>query len=184
MFFGCFVLTSSCYICRDTDGKGVPTLKEITELSLPPSDPVLHPSRKAKTYAAYRKSQHYKSVKDCVEALTKDRIAKILSDASKAEDWEDQQEAIDALFEALQEEARDDPSMDILSKHPSFPSWVDRGLEEVLQASQRRVLKEPLGDPKTDTTTPVEAEESEENTDALEASDTTQSSSSSSSSSS
>ena len=132
------------------DGKGVPTLGEIAGFSLPAADPALHPARKTKTYAAYRKSRHYGMVKECVAGLAKDRVGELLEkaaaassaasgeDGTETDDWSD---AVDALFEDLQEEAKADPSMDILSKHPAFPSWVDRGLEEFLQASQKEALQ-------------------------------------------
>ncbi len=125
------------------DGKGIPTLQEIVELSLPQSDPELHPARKTKTYAAYRKSQHYAAVKDCVQKLAKDRVEALLKEASASgeDDRGAHQESVDALFETLQEEAKADASMDILSKHPSFPSWVDRGLEEYLRTSQTKALE-------------------------------------------
>ena len=120
------------------------------EFSLPESDPELHPARKTKTYAAYRKSQHYCFVKDCVETLAKDRVTALLREANNSNintNTSDKiscaaahQESVDALFEALQEEAKVDPSMDILSKHPAFGSWVDRGLEEYLRAAQKEVL--------------------------------------------
>eukprot|EP00531_Pseudo-nitzschia_arenysensis_P014833 CAMPEP_0116137488 /NCGR_PEP_ID=MMETSP0329-20121206/12273_1 /TAXON_ID=697910 /ORGANISM="Pseudo-nitzschia arenysensis, Strain B593" /LENGTH=642 /DNA_ID=CAMNT_0003632403 /DNA_START=284 /DNA_END=2212 /DNA_ORIENTATION=+ len=124
------------------DGKGIPTLQQIVDLSLPHSDAELHPARKTKTYAAYRKSQHYAAVKDCVEKLAKERVEALLKEASaSSEDRTSHQESVDALFEALQEEAKADESMDILSKHPSFASWVDRGLEEYLQAAQKEALQ-------------------------------------------
>jgi len=125
------------------DGKAIPTLQEIVELSLPQSDPELHPAQKTKTYAAYRKSQHYAAVKDCVQKLAKNRVEALLKDASASgEDGRGAHQAsVDALFEALQEEAKTDASMDILSKHPSFPSWVDRGLEEYLRTSQTKALE-------------------------------------------
>jgi len=125
------------------DGKGISTLDEIAELSLPASDAELHPSRKAKTYAAYRKRRHYEMVRDCVAALAKDRVAGILERAAASDgDRDDWSDAVDALFEELQEEAKVDPSMDILSKHPAFPSWVDRGLEDFLRASEKEALQQ------------------------------------------
>ncbi len=130
--------------CKNLDGKGIPTLQEIVDLSLPHSDPELHPTRKTKTYAAYRKSQHYAAVKDCVEKLAKGRVGALLKEASSSsEDKASHQESVDALFEALQEEVKADESMDILSKHPSFASWVDRGLEEYLQTAQKEALEVP-----------------------------------------
>jgi len=122
------------------DGGGIPTLQSIAELSLPGSDPALHPSRKTKTYAAYRKSRHFSDVADCVERLAKVRVEVLLKEASGGDDPSDQQDAIDALFEALQEEAKADGAMDILVKHPSFPSWVDRGLELYLRTAQNEAL--------------------------------------------
>lgn len=134
-------------VLPNQDGGGIPTLQEIAELSLPISDPLLHPARKTKTYAAFRKSHNYKEVKACVEKLAKDRVAALLKKAAEAskggnttddgdEHWTDLQDSVDALFETLQEEAKTDPPMDILSLHPSFPSWVDRGLEEVLRDAE------------------------------------------------
>ena len=143
------------------DEKGIPTLQEIVEFSLPSSDPVLHPSRKTKTYAAYRKSQHFAAVKECVAGLAKDRVAALLKEASNSDDSSVHQDTVDALFESIQEEAKVDPSMDILSKHPNFPNWVDRGLEEYLRTAQQEALSD----------TPTE--KSEENTkDEEEAADT------------
>lgn len=111
-------------------------------MSLPGSDPGLHPAVKTKTYAAYRKSQHYSEVRDCVERLAKARVATLLKAASSGggEDTHNQQDVVDALFEDLQKEAKVDAAMDILSKHPTFPDWVDRGLEEYLRKAENEAL--------------------------------------------
>ena len=120
-------------------------------MTLPVSGPTLHPARSAKTYAAYRKSQLFKDVTECVERLAKDRVQALLTKAkakfnssgdgntgdNNDDVWMDRQDAIDALFESLQEEAKVDNSMDVLSKHPEFPRWVERGLEDYLRAAQQ-----------------------------------------------
>lgn len=135
----------------DEDGTGgIPTLQTIAELSLPGSDPGLHPAVKTKTYAAYRKSQHYSEVRDCVERLAKARVATLLKAAAavassggvsgESDDTHNQQDVVDALFEDLQKEAKTDAAMDILSKHPKFPDWVDRGLEEYLRKAEKEAL--------------------------------------------
>lgn len=125
---------------------------------MPTADAELHPTRKTKTYAAYRKSQQFAAVKDCVQVLAKDRVAALLEKASGSEDMSVYQETVDALFENMQEEAKADPSMDILSKHPNFPKWVDRGLEEYLRSAQQEA--------RNDTATEASEAKSEETTDA------------------
>jgi len=130
----------------DKEGGGIPTLEHLVELSLPSPDPVLHPSRHTKSYAAYRKRRHFSDVRDCVERLARGRVEAMLAN-NKSNDnadddaaWMDKQDAVDRLFEDLQKEAEADGAMDILSKHPEFPKWVDRGLEEHLREAQQAAL--------------------------------------------
>jgi len=129
------------------DGNGIPTLEALAAMTIPASDPTLHPARETKTYASYRKSQHAKAVRECVETLAKARVAALLESAKGGNNnnnnddddddaWRSRQDAVDALFEALQEEAKADESMDVLSLHPEFPRWVERGLEDYLRDAQ------------------------------------------------
>jgi len=159
------------------DGEGIPTLEALSAMTLPVSGPTLHPARSTKTYAAYRKSQLFKDVKDCVERLAKDRVQALLTKAksnslggSGDDDdvWMDRQDAIDALFESLQNEAKADDSMDILSKHPEFPRWVERGLEDYLRAAQEqhRIAATSTTDEKKDEGDEAKNEDGEAKADA------------------
>ena len=60
---------------------------------------------------------------------------------------------VDALFEDLQKEAKTDAAMDILSKHPKFPDWVDRGLEEYLRTAEKEALLTASSEEKEEETT-------------------------------
>eukprot|EP00536_Pseudo-nitzschia_multiseries_P013392 jgi/Psemu1/211481/e_gw1.570.31.1 len=174
------------------DGTGIPTLESLAAMTLPAADPKLHPARATKTYAAYRKSQHARAVRECVERLAGDRVAALLKTAAgtgtpsnsndsnsdsnnnnNSEAWRDRQDAVDALFEAMQDEAKNDEAMDILSKHPGFPRWVERGLEDYLRDAQKAHANEEVA---------ATEETSETATATFTASDSSSSSSSSSSS--
>ena len=50
-------------------------------------------------------------------------------------DWDDKQDAVDELFESIEEEIS--KKEEILGKHPLFGKWVERALEEYLQSVRK-----------------------------------------------
>lgn len=106
---------------------GIPTLATLANMSLPPpASP--HPGLgQAKAYARYRKQAQYKHVAKQVRELAKDRVEFIM----KLSDWDQKQDAVDELFESVQDELK--AKEDVLGMHPEFGKLVERGLEEYLQ---------------------------------------------------
>lgn len=92
----------------------------------PPASP--HPGvGQAKAYAKYRKQAQYQYIAQQVRKVAKDRVETIMS----LSDWDQKQDAVDELFERVQEELK--VKEDILGMHPEFGKWVERGLEEYLR---------------------------------------------------
>lgn len=105
----------------------IPTLTELASLALPPA-PLPHPGQgESKVYALQRKRAQYRHIMEQVKALAADRIEPIQA----LESWEEKQDAVDQLFEEIEFELKE--KEDILGKHPSFGSWVERALEEYLR---------------------------------------------------
>ena len=112
--------------CRFADG--IPTLSTIAEMKLPPPA-APHPGfGETKEYAKYRKKLHYDHICKKVKELAKPKIDAIISLPS----WDDKQDAVDELFEFVQEEMKKEE--EILGKHPEFATWVDRALQEFLRS--------------------------------------------------
>lgn len=109
---------------------GVPTLDELSKISLPPPPPP-HPSAAAKEYAALRRQQQYKYILGRVAALAKDQVASI----EKLETWEEKQNAVDELFESIEFTLKKKEL--VLGCHPKFPMWVEQAIEEYLESVQR-----------------------------------------------
>lgn len=117
---------------------GVPTLGELSGLELPPplpphpghGDPVRH--------ARYRKRRMKERLRASIQVAAHDDLRRIV----EMESWEEKQEAVDDLFEAIEERVREREP--VLGKLPNFSEIVEKGLEDVLlmvQAKMRGAAK-------------------------------------------
>lgn len=105
---------------------GIPTLSALATMSLPP-EPCPHPGLgKTKEYAAFRKKFHYNQIAKKVEDLAKPKLDAIL----KLTQWQEKQDAVDELFESVEEQLR--TQEEILGLHPDFGKWVEKALEKYL----------------------------------------------------
>ena len=112
---------------------GVPTLQQLSELDLPPSLSD-HPGHGSpKQYATYRKNQIRSRFRTAIQLSIHDDLQKIL----KMESWSDKQEAVDALFEVIEDRVREREP--VLGKLPDFGVMVENGLEQVLRIVQSRM---------------------------------------------
>lgn len=112
---------------------GVPTLKQLSELDLPPSLSV-HPGHGSpKQYANHRKKHIRSRLRMAIQLSIHDDLQKIL----QMESMSDKQEAVDALFEVIEERVRERES--VLGKLPEFATLVENGLEQVLRMVQGRM---------------------------------------------
>lgn len=84
-----------------------------------------------KEYAAHRKDYHYRYLSDKVKEMAQPRIEAILA----IPEWDDKQDAVDSLFESIEEDLRAEEN--ILGKHPHFGKWVERALEQCLQSVKK-----------------------------------------------
>ena len=109
---------------------GVPTLAELSKISLPPPPPP-HPSSAAKEYAAHRRRLQYKYILGRVASLAKVEVARI----EKLATWEEKQDAVDELFESIEFTLKKKEV--VLGRHPLFPMWVEQALEEYLESVQK-----------------------------------------------
>ena len=109
---------------------GVPTLAALASMSVP-SEPCPHPGLgQTKEYAAYRKKYHYDYVSKQVEEIAKPIVDRIM----KISTWEQKQDAVDEMFETVEEQLRNQE--EILGLHPDFGTWVSTALEEYLAKVQ------------------------------------------------
>mmetsp|Transcript_38700 Transcript_38700/g.93554 ORF Transcript_38700/g.93554 Transcript_38700/m.93554 type:complete len:654 (-) Transcript_38700:146-2107(-) len=110
---------------------GIPTLSTLASISLPePASP--NPGEgKTKAYATYRKNFHYKYIETKVIEAAEPKMEGIL----KLTDMNDKQDAVDMLFENVEEELRQ--KEEILGKHPHFSKWVERALETYLENTKK-----------------------------------------------
>jgi len=112
---------------------GVPTLQQLSELDLPPSLSV-HPGHGSpKQYATHRKKHIKSRLKMAIQLSIHDDLQKIL----QMESWSDKQEAVDALFEVIEDRVREREP--VLGKQPEFGAMVENGLEQVLRMVQGRM---------------------------------------------
>lgn len=112
---------------------GVPTLQQLSELDLPPplSD---HPGHGSpKQYATARKKKIRSRLKMAIQLSIHDDLQKII----KMESWSDKQEAVDALFEVIEERVREKEP--VLGKLPDFGATVENELEQVLRMVQGKM---------------------------------------------
>lgn len=112
---------------------GVPTLQQLSKLDLPPSLSA-HPGHGSpKQYATHRKKQIRSRIRMAIQLSIHDDLQKIL----QMESWSDKQEAVDALFEVIEERVREREP--VLGKLPEFGAMVENGLEQVLRMVQGRM---------------------------------------------
>eukprot|EP00934_Nitzschia_sp_Nitz4_P004956 Nitzschia sp. Nitz4//scaffold43_size134323//34206//36244//NITZ4_003287-RA/size134323-augustus-gene-0.218-mRNA-1//1//CDS//3329551912//4946//frame0 len=110
--------------------EGIPTLAALATMPLPPSD-IPHPGLgQAKQYASYRKSLHYKYISEKVNDMVKPQLERIL----KLKTWEEKQDAVDELFESVEDKLRSQE--EILGAHPEFGAWVEQAVEACLSKAQ------------------------------------------------
>ena len=112
---------------------GVPTLKQLSCLSLPPS---LHPHPghgSPAIHSTARKRHLSKRLRTSIQLSIADDLQSILQMSS----WEEKQEAVDGLFEVIVERVgKREP---VLKQLPDFAERVEDGLEQVLRMVHSRV---------------------------------------------
>ncbi len=114
---------------------GIPTLSVLASMSLPP-EASPHPGLgQAKDYAEYRKEYHYNYIAGRVFAIAQPKVERIV----KLKTWEEKQDAVDELFESVEEQIRKEEV--ILGLQPQFPGWVTKALEDFLTKVQNGELK-------------------------------------------
>jgi hypothetical protein len=117
----------------------IPTLQALaspSEVPLPKKGPPPHPGLgQAKSYALYRKRSQYQYISEQVKALAEPKVAAIESTFKNMnDDVDSKQDAIDELYEDIDNELRDREP--IMGKHPMFSKWVQKALEEYLTNKQ------------------------------------------------
>ena len=113
---------------------GVPTLRKLANIALPPPPPPSPGqgrSRAGRTgnveYGKWRAVQLENHIAQKVKQKAEPQIQKILA----LESWDDKQEAIDELFERVEAELGEEES--VLKLHPRFGEWVETSLEKYLE---------------------------------------------------
>lgn len=112
---------------------GVPTLEELSELPLPPSV-ASHPVYNAQAYVKYYRKQEFKRIYKEVKKISKPRITKILALESDLE----RQEAIDLLYETIEEEMMEKEGVRLGDK-ARFSKLVERATMKVLMDTNRSI---------------------------------------------
>ena len=103
-----------------------------------PRPPALHPgSGKPRNYVNFRRAKQYQYIKSKVIESVEPKLPSI----QKLPTWEEKQDAIDELFENTEFEIKDEEQ--VLGKHPKFGNWVEKALEEYLEAVQKEDGDEP-----------------------------------------
>lgn len=110
---------------------GIPTLSTLANLALPAVASPNPGEGETKAYATYRKNFHYKYIETKVIEAAEPKMEAIL----KLTDMNDKQDAVDMLFENMEQELRQ--KEEILCKHPLFSKWVERALETYLQTVKK-----------------------------------------------
>jgi len=131
----------SVRVWEDKGGNiGVPTLGEMASLTLPASlSP--HPGHSAGgssspvAYSKFRKRRLQNKLRTSIQLAIADDLRNILGMTS----WEEKQEAVDALYEGIEERVREREP--ILGKLPEFGNMVEEGLEKVLAMVHARMQK-------------------------------------------
>ena len=105
----------------------------MSNLDLPTSLPA-HPGHGTPSiHAKARKKNLSKRLRTAIQVSIADDLANILTLTS----WEEKQEAVDRLFEVIEERVREKEP--VLAKLPDFKERVEDGLEQVLRMVQSRV---------------------------------------------
>ena len=109
----------------------MPTLSALSSIPLPPSQAPHPASGNPKPYTKHARRSIQKEIQAAVEATAADRVTKIMSLSS----WEEKQDAVDELFESVEEELRNSDSgrMSVLAAQPKFGDWVEASLERYLK---------------------------------------------------
>jgi len=123
---------------------GIPTLGTLASIKLPASASPNPGEGKTKAYATYRKNFHYRYIAEQVKDAAEAKIESIL----KLTDMNDKQDAVDMLFENIEEELQQKEK--ILGKHPQFSKWVERAIETYLQSVKKAGSTQINGDDATD----------------------------------
>lgn len=95
---------------------GVPTLRQLASLTLPPSPPP-HPGRGTPSiYAAHRKRQNRQRILTAISTLASSDMRRIATSTTLT--WDEKQDAVDELYETMPEKVRKvEP---VLGKQPDF----------------------------------------------------------------
>jgi len=123
---------------------GIPTLSTLASIKLPASASPNPGEGETIAYATYRKNFHYKYIESKVKKAAEPKIEGILN----ITDMNDKQDAVDMLFENIEEELKQKEK--ILGKHPQFSKWVERALETYLQSVKNAGSTQISGDDATD----------------------------------
>lgn len=128
---------------------GIPSLAALATMPLP-AQASPHPTLgKAKTYAAYRKKTHSEYVAGLVANAAPARLERIL----KLTSWEEKQDAVDELYEGIENELRE--KEEILGKHPEFGKWVSKAIEDILTKVQSGGMESITAEAVSKTVDPV-----------------------------
>ena len=112
--------------------EGVPTLEELAQLHVPKALPQHPGGGDPSKYAAFRRREMTRRLRTAIQLCVHDDVKKILG----MESWEEKQQAVDALFEAVEGQvAAREP---VLAKLPTFGETVERELEELLSMVHAR----------------------------------------------
>jgi hypothetical protein len=131
------------------NGRTIPTLSEMTTLSLPLPPPP-NPTQHMKAYALSRKRTIQKYIYQRVVEHADPKIHSIL----KLHDWDAKQDAIDILYEQVEFQMKDQE--EILGKQPNFGILVEKALETYLKNVQRNLKQRAGIDSKTNGTSTQE----------------------------
>lgn len=125
---------------------GIPTLKEIVKTAdiLPPSYPQHPASGNPKPYLKYRKQLQYQAVYNAVSELAQPHVESIMD----MDSWEQKQNAVDELFETIDQEMKEErDDMSVLKNQPFFQDYVEKSLQAYLRSvvkdEQIRIENEP-----------------------------------------
>ena len=115
---------------------GVPTLLQLASMELPTALPP-HPGHgDPSKHAKFRKRQLKSRLHTAIQMSIHEELKQLLT----LESWEEKQEAVDDLFEVIEDRVREREP--ILGKLPDFAGMVEKGLEEVLKKVHERMKGE------------------------------------------
>ena len=118
-----------------SEHKNIPTLKAMSEMALPLPAPPL-PSDNRKSYKKYRKNAEKRTILKAVANIAEVRVARIL----RMDDDVAKQEAVDELFESIEEDVFEKmPEISLLYKgHPKSQELFQKALTSYLIAVRRQ----------------------------------------------